>query len=188
MLIIQALLSMPMRCFQKICLGMLLNQEQPDHQVSVDITVVPLGPPSFSFHSFWYKLISLPHQGSSRRSAERDRSGVAGSSVTVATSDGGAPSSVPTAGSASGSVALNVASGSGAIERDRASSTAGIGVGGPASSSDRDTIFRWRDRQYHSGPKRWLESALRDPAWQEKDEDGSGGGKKRENNACLSPL
>jgi hypothetical protein len=24
---------------------------------------------------------------------------------------------------------------------------------------------RWRDRQYF-GPKRWLETALRDPAWQ----------------------
>ena len=31
----------------------------------------------------------------------------------------------------------------------------------------RDNIFRWRDRQYF-GPKRWLESALRDPAWQDK--------------------
>jgi hypothetical protein len=26
-------------------------------------------------------------------------------------------------------------------------------------------LNRWRDRQYF-GPKRWLETALRDPAWQ----------------------
>lgn len=37
---------------------------------------------------------------------------------------------------------------------------------------DRDNIFRWRDRQYF-GPKRWLETALRDPAWQDGEKDGS---------------
>ena len=48
------------------------------------------------------------------------------------------------------------------------------------SEADRDNIFRWRDRQYF-GPKRWLETALRDTAWHEGDkerreEKGGGGG------------
>ena len=40
-----------------------------------------------------------------------------------------------------------------------------------SAEPDRDNIFRWRDRQYF-GPKRWLETALRDPAWQEGDKEG----------------
>ena len=36
------------------------------------------------------------------------------------------------------------------------------------AETDRDNIFRWRERQYF-GPKRWLETALRDPAWQDTD-------------------
>lgn len=50
-------------------------------------------------------------------------------------------------------------------ERERSSA-----VGEPGGA-DRDNIFRWRDRQYF-GPKRWLETALRDPAWQEGEKDG----------------
>ena len=129
--------------------------------------------------------------GSSRRSLERDRGGAGSSSVTVSTTEGTATagSAVAPPGSAAGSAGLGVAAGSGALERDRGSSAGGSGgVGGP-SNSDRDTIFRWRDRQYYSGPKRWLESALRDPAWQDKDDDVTGtGGKKRESSVCQSPL
>ena len=49
-----------------------------------------------------------------------------------------------------------------------------------SSEADRDNIFRWRDRQYF-GPKRWLETALRDTAWHEgekerREEKGGGGG------------
>ena len=49
------------------------------------------------------------------------------------------------------------------------------------SEADRDNIFRWRERQY-LGPKRWLETALRDPAWSEsekevsKEKSGAGAG------------
>lgn len=32
-------------------------------------------------------------------------------------------------------------------------------------STDRDSFSRWRDRQYF-GPRRWLETALRDSAWE----------------------
>lgn len=32
-------------------------------------------------------------------------------------------------------------------------------------SADRDSFSRWRDRQYF-GPRRWLETALRDSAWE----------------------
>ena len=128
--------------------------------------------------------------GSSRRSAERDHRGAA-SAVTVASTEGAATagSTAAQSGSAAGSTGLSVAAGSGALERDRGSSAgASSGVGGP-SNSDRDTVFRWRDRQYYSGPKRWLESALRDPAWQDKDDDVTGaGGKKRESSVCQSPL
>lgn len=34
--------------------------------------------------------------------------------------------------------------------------------GGGSSDRDRENFSRWRDRQYF-GPRRWLESALRDP-------------------------
>uniref|UniRef100_A0A0K2U4A3 E3 ubiquitin-protein ligase UBR5 n=1 Tax=Lepeophtheirus salmonis TaxID=72036 RepID=A0A0K2U4A3_LEPSM len=53
-------------------------------------------------------------------------------------------------------------------------------------NAERDSIFRWRDRQYF-GPKRWLETALRDPAWQDKDDES---GKKRDTSSagCPSPL
>ena len=46
------------------------------------------------------------------------------------------------------------------VDRDRSS-----------ADTERDNIFRWRERQYF-GPKRWLETALRDPAWQDSDKDG----------------
>ncbi len=46
-------------------------------------------------------------------------------------------------------------------------------------------IKRWRDRNYYGGPKRWLESALRDPSWQDKD-DSSEAAKKRE--AAISSI
>merc|ERR1711997_542195 len=127
--------------------------------------------------------------GSSRRSAERDRTGT-GSSVTVASTEGSTTtgSAVVSAGNSTGTGVINAATSTGALERERGGTVnSSGGVVGP-SSSDRDTIFRWRDRQYYSGPKRWLESALRDPAWQDKDDDGTGGGKKRESNASLSPL
>ena len=58
-------------------------------------------------------------------------------------------------------------------------------AGGSAGGSDRESIFRWRDRQYF-GPKRWLESALRDSAWQDKDDDSTP--KKRDNVLSQSPL
>merc|ERR1719402_141916 len=50
-----------------------------------------------------------------------------------------------------------------------------------SAEPDRDNIFRWRDRQYF-GPKRWLESTLRDPAWQDKEEDA-----KKKENAVMGP-
>ena len=128
--------------------------------------------------------------GSSRRSAERDRTGTA-SSVTVASTEGATASgnAVVSAGSSAVSGALNVTASTGSSDRDRVGSTGPSGSTGVPSNSDRDTIFRWRDRQYYSGPKRWLESALRDPAWQDKEDDASGpGGKKKENNVCPSPL
>ena len=127
--------------------------------------------------------------GSSRRSAERDRTGTS-SSVTVASTEGNTTSgsAVVSATNQAGTGSLNVASSS-AIERERGSSASGSGSTGGTSTSDRDTIFRWRDRQYYSGPKRWLESALRDPAWQDKEDDVTGSGsKKKETNVCQSPL
>ena len=54
-----------------------------------------------------------------------------------------------------------------------------------SAEPDRDNIFRWRDRQYF-GPKRWLETALRDPAWQEGDKEG--GKKEGVAQAGPSPL
>ena len=51
-----------------------------------------------------------------------------------------------------------------------------------SAEPDRDNIFRWRDRQYF-GPKRWLETALRDPAWQEGDKEGG----KKEGVAQVGP-
>lgn len=47
-------------------------------------------------------------------------------------------------------------------------SSAGGGGGGGSNSGgserDRDSFSRWRDRQYF-GPRRWLESALRESSW-----------------------
>lgn len=37
------------------------------------------------------------------------------------------------------------------------------------SDRDRDSFSRWRDRQYFGPGRRWLESALRDSGWTEKD-------------------
>ena len=46
-----------------------------------------------------------------------------------------------------------------------------IGAAGAAADSvSNREVFRWRDRQYYGGPKRWLESALRDSTWQDKDD------------------
>ncbi|KAG8228758.1 hypothetical protein J437_LFUL008199 [Ladona fulva] len=47
---------------------------------------------------------------------------------------------------------------------------------------ERDSFSRWRDRQYF-GPRRWLESALRDSAWVEKDPES-----KKKELAQQSPL
>ena len=127
--------------------------------------------------------------GSSRRSAERDRTGTS-SSVAVASTEGGTTSgsAIVSATNPASSGSLNAGSNS-ALDRDRGNSSGSSGAAGGTTSSDRDTIFRWRDRQYYSGPKRWLESALRDPAWQDKEDDISGAGsKKKENNVCQSPL
>ena len=135
-------------------------------------------------------LIHVFNLGSSRRSAERDRTGTS-SSVTVASTEGSttAGSAVVSASNPAGSGSLNAGPNNSTFDRDRSSSTGGSGNAGGASSSDRDTIFRWRDRQYYSGPKRWLESALRDPAWQDKEDDLTGvGSKKKESNASQSPL
>ena len=54
----------------------------------------------------------------------------------------------------------------------------------PAGEADRDNIFRWRERQYF-GPKRWLETALRDPAWQDQEKES---GKEKSVMAGPSPL
>ena len=35
-------------------------------------------------------------------------------------------------------------------------------------------LYRWRDRQY-IGPKKWLESALRDSSWQVEPREATGG-------------
>ncbi|XP_059478559.1 E3 ubiquitin-protein ligase UBR5 isoform X3 [Neocloeon triangulifer] len=40
---------------------------------------------------------------------------------------------------------------------------------GDASDRDRDSFSRWRDRQYFGPGRRWLESALRDSGWADKD-------------------
>jgi E3 ubiquitin-protein ligase EDD1 len=60
-------------------------------------------------------------------------------------------------------VSVATGSGGGTSGGATASGTSG-------TTSEREAIFRWRDRQYYGGPKRWLESALRDPAWQDKDD------------------
>ncbi|KAK7870183.1 hypothetical protein R5R35_012737 [Gryllus longicercus] len=46
---------------------------------------------------------------------------------------------------------------------------------------DRDSFSRWRERQYY-GPRRWLESALRDSAWDKDPEN------KKKDFAAQSPL
>ncbi|QQP50783.1 Uncharacterized protein FKW44_011907 [Caligus rogercresseyi] len=84
------------------------------------------------------------------------------------------------------------ASGAGASlssRRGASSSAANSGGAGEerAINAERDSIFRWRERQYF-GPKRWLETALRDPAWQDKDEDGSKKRGESSSAGCPSPL
>jgi hypothetical protein len=40
------------------------------------------------------------------------------------------------------------------------------------SAADRDDILCWRtQRHYYNRPKRWLESALRESGWQDKEDD-----------------
>lgn len=58
-------------------------------------------------------------------------------------------------------------------ERDRSSDRGGGGGGsGAGTGGDRESgMFRWRDRHY-LGPRRWLETALRD-TWYERDLDGN---------------
>ena len=102
-----------------------------------------------------------------RRSTDRERSVAAADAVAAAAA---------AAAAASGSSAAAAA----------AAAAAGTSSGGGASGSDRESIFRWRDRQYF-GPKRWLESALRDSAWQDKDDD-SAPNKKRDQALSQSPL
>lgn len=57
---------------------------------------------------------------------------------------------------------------------------------GGGSDSNRDAIFRWRDRQYYGGPKRWLESALRDSTWQDKDDSNDANKKASNSNNASS--
>lgn len=54
---------------------------------------------------------------------------------------------------------------SSAAERDTRGPPGGNSNSGP--DRDRDSFSRWRERQYF-GPRRWLESALRESSW-EKD-------------------
>ena len=68
------------------------------------------------------------------------------------------------------SEAVSAAPSSAAIVVTQASDRhAGSSAGG--SDNNRDAIFRWRDRPYYGGPKRWLESALRETgSWQDKED------------------
>ena len=100
---------------------------------------------------------------STRRSADRERDAVAAAAAAAAaaaTSSGVSPSSAAAS----------------MPERERVSQ----------SQIDRESIFRWRERQYF-GPKRWLESALRDSsAWSEGKDDSDT--KKRESLNRQCPL
>ena len=100
-----------------------------------------------------------------RRSSERDRP--ASSSGTAGEPGGGGGSAGGVSAAPSSSAAIVVSQ---ATDRHATSSAGG-------SDSNRDAIFRWRDRQYYGGPKRWLESALRDSTWQDK-EDSNDANKK----------
>lgn len=112
-----------------------------------------------------------------RRSSERDR-----------------PSTSSSAGTTAAEAAAAVAASSAAIvvsqasDRHTTTSAAGSNTATASTESNRE-VFRWRDRQYYGGPKRWLESALRDSSWQDKD-DSQDGKKSSQNNpsADQSPL
>eukprot|EP00096_Caligus_rogercresseyi_P012405 TRINITY_DN5185_c0_g1_i1.p1 TRINITY_DN5185_c0_g1~~TRINITY_DN5185_c0_g1_i1.p1 ORF type:complete len:2971 (-),score=851.59 TRINITY_DN5185_c0_g1_i1:151-9063(-) len=98
-------------------------------------------------------------------------------------------SAVGSAPPASSAVRASGAGASLSSRRGASSSAANSGGAGEerAINAERDSIFRWRERQYF-GPKRWLETALRDPAWQDKDEDGSKKRGESSSAGCPSPL
>ena len=90
-----------------------------------------------------------------RRSSERDR---------PSTSCGTTAAEAAAVAASSAAIVVSQAS------SDRHTTTAASGSGAAAADSvSNREVFRWRDRQYY-GPKRWLESALRDSTWQDKDD------------------
>lgn len=68
---------------------------------------------------------------------------------------------------ARGSAAVGAAAQAGG--RRPAAAERGAGADRDLGDRDRDSFSRWRDRQYFGPGRRWLESALRDSGWGEKD-------------------
>lgn len=115
----------------------------------------------------------------SRRSSERDRpSTSSGTSAAEAAAAVAATSAAIVVSQASDRHTTTSAGGSASASGAQAG---GSGVASAESASNRE-VFRWRDRQYYGGPKRWLESALRDSTWQDK-EDSNDGSKKSASHA-----
>lgn len=120
----------------------------------------------------------------SRRSSERDRpSTSSGTSAAEAAAAVAATSAAIVVSQASDRHTTTSAGGGAS-----GSSSTSAGAGGVASASESASnreVFRWRDRQYYGGPKRWLESALRDSTWQDK-EDSNDGSKKSASHASAN--
>ncbi len=68
--------------------------------------------------------------------------------------------------------ANTAAAGGGSGTSSTAASPSSVAAAAAERAAERESMFRWRDRQYY-GPKRWLESALRDSGtWADgKDEE-----------------
>jgi hypothetical protein len=125
-----------------------------------------------------------------RRSSERDRpSASSGTSAAAAEAAAAvAASSAAIVVSQASERHTTTSAGSGSAASGTSSTASGTSAA-VESGTSRD-VFRWRDRPYYSGPKRWLESALRDSSWQDKEDSNdakksaSGSG----NDANQSPL
>ena len=92
-----------------------------------------------------------------RRSSERER---------PSTSCGTTAAEAAAVAASSAAIVVSQAS----SDRHTTTAASGSGAAAAADSVSNREVFRWRDRQYYGGPKRWLESALRDSTWQDKDD------------------
>jgi len=119
----------------------------------------------------------FPRSRSTTQHRASDREAVvhAAAAAAAAAANNAAAGGSGNASSSAISAAAAVAASSAAVNPASSSSTAASSSSG---DRERDNIFRWRDRQYF-GPKRWLESALRDSgAWSADGPPQSGSGQR----------